>query len=91
MTRSKRDEAAIRSRLKRLKRLQGQIAGYKEAFRKADELVVELVGLGFSEEVIADDRFTLVDNYGESNVCWRAHAIRRHEIKIEPSTKRRKR
>lgn len=56
----------------------------KALYAELDALVLELQAGGFKTADLEGMRVELVDNFAESNVCFRPAGVKRYEITSEP-------
>lgn len=72
-------------KIRQAKKLMARIEACKANYQKLDALVQSLAEAGFESETADGETWVLKDNFAESNVVFRAHAMRRFEL--QPASK----
>lgn len=60
------------------KRVMEMLESAKPLYNRLDELTIALKG---NEEILPAYGLQMIDNYSEKNTVWRAHGIKRFELK----------
>lgn len=70
---------------KRALEIKMQLEEVKPLYEELDEITMQLVGAGATHWVDRKTKlgFEIVDNFEKKNTCWRAHGIRRWELKVK--------
>ncbi len=63
--------------------LQAKLSEVKELYKEMDEVTELLLKADFKTSVHNGQTIFMVDNYKDKNCVFRAHGIRRFELKIE--------
>lgn len=80
MTRKKRRSPPTQDLVRQALALQAKIERCKAHYRKLDEIVDLLLGLGYKGSTVDGRRVALVDRFAKKNTVWRAAAVRRFEL-----------
>lgn len=73
----------VNAKLARIISIKNELDLRKELYDELDKLVLELKDTGFKSFDMEGLRLELVDNFEETNVCYRPAGVKRWEMKIE--------